>query len=201
VTADTGGLVIPMATYDAASNGGTVRAVRAIVPVWAAAATTATMGLGGTVDGTTLTGLYTTADPGADNSSTPPYLAKMWRPTNGWDQTKLDAAQLRISSDDATPDIGPHALGLEVLAQSGSTGQLFGDLASATQDPVTGGVLAVAATPTSGYDATLHYEEGGSPTDVATPGGTTTTEVIDAPDAPAVNYVALYPPAEDISDA
>jgi hypothetical protein len=190
----------PLATYDA-SGTGSIRAARPVLCIWAASATAATCKVVGW-DGTAATTLFAEADPAADNSTTDPaWICKMWRPTGGWTQAKLDAAAIRFGSNDATPDIGPHAVGMEVAVQVAATGTLFGDLASATSDPASAGVLGVDVTPTSGYDATLHYEEGGTPTDVAAPGGTTTTEVIDAPDAPAVEYLALYPPPEDISDA
>jgi hypothetical protein len=192
-------LEIPLATYDA-SGTGSIRAARVVIPMWAASGTAATCRVNGW-DGTTSTALFAEADPEADNSSTPAWICKMWRPSGGWDQTKLDAAAIRFGSNDATPDIGPHAIGMEVCVQSAQTQTLFGALATQALDPVSAGVLGVDVTPTPGYDATLHYEQGGTPTDVAAPGGTTTTEVIDAPDAPSVEYLALYPPPEDISDA
>jgi hypothetical protein len=190
---------VPLETYDL-SGTARIHAARPVLPMWAASGTAATVRVLG-FDGTTATTLFSEANPTTDNSSTPGWVCAMWRPTGGWDQGKLDAAAIRVGSNDATPDIMPHAVGMEILVKPGDTAPLFGDLASATSDPTSAGILGVSVTPTGGYDASLHYEEGGSPTDVATPGGMTTTEVIDAPDAPAVNYVALYPPAEDISDA
>jgi hypothetical protein len=189
-----------METYNA-SGTGSIRAVKQLVCGWAAAATAGTVGWRWLITGSE--GAPTPVDRQFDNSTTAPcWVTSMLKPAGGWTQARLDGVKFDFGfSDDATPDQGIHAPYLEVTVQNAVVGPLFGDLASATQDPVTGGVLAVAATPTGGYDATLHYEESGSPTDVPAPGGTTTTEVIDAPDAPAVEYVALYPPAEDISDA
>jgi hypothetical protein len=195
---------VPMATYDV-SGTGSIRAVRMLACGWAASATAATIGFRA-FDGTTEMTLFSAADPEFDNSTTDPaWVCKMVKPPSGvvaWDQAKLDALAFRVGfSGDATPDIGIHWIAAEVAIQLATTGSHFGDLMSSAIDPKTAGITAVSVTPTGGYDAVLHYDQGGTPTDVATPGGATTTEAIDAPDAPAVEYVALYPPAEDISDA
>jgi hypothetical protein len=195
VTADASGIRIPMATYNA-SGTGSIRAGRVVVPIWAASATAATIGIRG-YDGTNTTVLFSEADPNADTSSTPPWFAKMWRPTNGWDQAKLDAAALLLLSNDATPDIGPHAVGMEFCVQVAATQTLFGTLATQALDPVTGGVLrATVDTNVTGQAADLYYEESGTPTTVPVAASTTHNENIDAPDMPSTNYIALYPGAE-----
>jgi hypothetical protein len=187
-------LEVGMASVQAAPNF-SIRAVKALAPIWAASGTAATIRLIG-FDGTTAVTLYAEADPGSDNSATPAWACALWRPANGWTQAMLDAAALRVGSNDATPDIGVHALGLLVLLQTANTAPVFGSLATATLDPVTGGVLGMTVTPPVGYDTTLHYEESGSPTEVGVTGGDTHTETIDAPDAPTTNYIAAYPAAE-----
>jgi hypothetical protein len=186
----------PMATYDA-SGTASIRAVLVALPIWAAAATTATCRVLG-YDGTTATTLFAEADPSADNSSTPAWICAMWKPTGGWTQAKLDAAAIRYGAADATPDIGPHAVGMEVAIQVAATQTLFGDLATQALDPVTGGVVGVTVDTnvTPGKTADLYYEESDSPTDVPVAADTAHVETIDAPDAPTVNRIELAPEPE-----
>lgn len=55
-------------------------------------------------------------------------------------------------------------------------------------------MATISVSAPTGADTTLYYEESGTPTTVAVTGGTTHDEVINAPDAPTTNYIALYPP-------
>jgi len=150
-------------------------------------------------DGTTESGLISGAL-GFTNSTTAPTWAVVVvpRPTGGWTQAKLDALAFRVGfSTDATPDEGIHAIYAEVAIQPAQTQALFGTLATQALDPISGGVVGVTVdTTTTGQAADLYYEEGGSPTTVPVAANTTTTEAIDAPDAPTTNYIALYPDPE-----
>jgi hypothetical protein len=189
-----------MATRDGPANSEIVRAVRMYAAGWGAGSpAAATIGFRGW-NGTAETTLLAAADPTFTNSTTTPgWVAKMYRPTGGWTQTQLDALAFRVGfSSDATPDIGIHSIMAEVAVRTGQTRTLFGDAASAAVDPDSAGVINVTVTaPNPGTgDTTLYYEVNGSPTTVPITAGTTVTEVIDAPDAPTVNYIALYPPPE-----
>lgn len=190
ITANTGTYSIPMETYDAAANGGNVRTVMVLGAMWAASATAATLQLNGH-DGTASTTLMAMADYNADTSSAPPWLAKIWRPTGGWTQAKLDAATLDILSDDATPDVGWHCLGMIACVKLASTQTLFGTLASAAIDPDTGGILKVAVTNPASQGSTLHTEYP-STTDTPVAAGGSQTVVLDAPDAPTTGQVGLF---------
>lgn len=203
VTADAFGLNIPMDTYNAVTSGGSVRAARVIAPIWAASATAATIMLRGHWgSGTTdYNNLYVMADPNADTSSTPPWIAVMWRPANGWTQSKLDFAYINVQSDDATPDIGPHAIGMEVLVKLGATQRvaevtgLEGVTAPATVDAVldadSGGVISYTASAPPDFDAVVSYVVRGSPVNVTVPAGSSDLEVIDAADASEVTSVTI----------
>jgi hypothetical protein len=191
-------LEMPMETYQAAPNG-SVRAVRVVMPIWAASATTCTCRVIGW-DGTTATTLFAEADPITDNSSTPGWICKMWRPVGGWTQAKLDAAALRYGANDATPDNGPLAEGMEVAVQTTQAQAMFGVVGdvtvSASYDVVTGGVSGLATATPAERGVTLHYEVNASPTDVAVGAASSDTRTIDAPDHPTTNYVAIYPDPE-----
>lgn len=185
---------IPMETYDAVSGGSAARAVRMYACGWGAGSpAAATIGFRG-YEGTTETVLMAAADPAFTNSTTTPgWVCKMFKPTGGWTQAKLDALAFRVGfSGDATPDIGIHSIMAEVAVRTGETRTLFGDFASATVDPDSQGVIQVEVIAPVGYPATLEYEIGGSPTQVPVAGGTTETETIDAPDAPTVKRITLY---------
>ena len=176
-----------------------------MVPVWAASATAATIAINGywttPADSANVSILYASADPNADTSSTPPWIAKMWRPTNGWDQAKLDNAQLKVTSDDATPDIGPHAMGLEALVQLAEARPTIGDPADpvATQeiDPMSSGSIAVTVDAPADQDVTLNWSESGTPASQPVSAGGSHTEVLDAPDATVVDYVEVVSENED----
>jgi hypothetical protein len=195
---------VPMATYQAVPNGN-VRAVRMLACGWAAAATAATIGFRG-YEGSAETTLFATADPGFDNTSTPGWVCALYRPTGGWTQAKLDALAFRVGfSDDATPDIGIHALYAEVAAQTAATQGMFGTsgdvTVSAQLDPNSAGVLGLATTTVQGKGAVLHYEVSGTPTDVTVPPAASDSRTLDALDAPTVGYVAIYPDPEGVPDS
>jgi hypothetical protein len=190
---------IPMETWQAAPTGN-IRAVRMCACGWAASATAATIGFRGW-EGSAETILLATVDTNFDNTSTPGWVCQMYRPANGWTQAKLDALAFRVGfSDDATPDIGIHAIYAEVAVQTTATQAMFGTsgdvTVSASYDAVTGGVSGLATATPAERGVTLHYEVNASPTDVAVGAASSDTQVVDAPDHPTVNYVAIYPDPE-----
>jgi hypothetical protein len=167
------------------------------VPGWAASGTAATFRLNA-YDGTTEHVLYSEADPGWDNAIES-WICRMVRPASGriiWTQAVLDALAVRFGSNDATPDIGIHAVLGEAVVRMAETSQLFGGLASAAVDPDSAGVVTVTVDAPAGYDTDLYYEQNTSPTTVPVTGGTSHIEPIQAPDQPTTNYIAAYPPAE-----
>lgn len=195
-------LQFPMNTYTAGPSEyiAAVRMLACLISTTGAGAgSLGIRGWDGTTE-TTLMGTGFTSTPGSSttpSSSVPPWVGYMWAPTNGWTQAKLDAAALRLGfSTDATPDMGVHAMYLEVAVGTARTQQLFGDLASSTVDPNRRGTVAVTVVAPAGYDTTLHYEESGTPTDVPVTGGASVTEQINATFEADVNYIAAYPAAE-----
>ncbi|HEY3142150.1 MAG TPA: hypothetical protein VGJ86_13525 [Acidimicrobiales bacterium] len=185
-----------------------ISGVRMLTPMWGGTGTgTGTVGVRGW-DDTAETILipasvsYDAGSPTVVSATEPYWQCAMWAQANGWTATKLAAAALRFGfSTDATPDMGCDALYLEYATRKTSARQLFGDLVSQEANPNTEGIRSVAVSPSGGYDASLHVDLDGTPTDTATPGGTVTSQTLDAEGGPNVSYVALYPPPEDISDA
>lgn len=188
---------VPMTTYDA-SGIGSIRAVRIVMPIWAASATAATCRIIGW-DGTTATTLFAEANPTTDNSATPGWVCKMWRPSGGWTQAKLNAAAIRFGANDATPDVGPHAVGMIVAVQLAKTYRI----ASAEDDtftvdgrldPVSDGVTALVVTaPVGDRGATLEYVLNGSTVTRTVNPGSTLTEPVDAADWPSVSRITIMP--------
>jgi hypothetical protein len=203
VTASSAAVNIPMETYTVGAAE-VIRAVRWYWCGWAAAATTNHV----MFQMSHAVGFYYTAfsmDPAFDNSTTTPgWVCRMHRdggPNDQvvvWDQTMLDLLSCEVgSSTDATPDVGIHAVLAEVAVRTVPAAQpLFGDLATATRDPDSGGVVELSLTAPAGYDTDLYYEESGTPTTVPVTGGTTETAAVTAPDVETTNYIAAYPAAE-----
>lgn len=192
----------PMATY-ALGPDETCVGVRMLCPEWGGTGTgTGTIGYRGW-DGTTETVLIAASasyDPDsltAISSTHPRWACAMWQSVNGWTQAELDAAAVRVGfSTDATPDMGVHAVYLEIAVGKTRSQQLFGDLASLEADPNRGGAVSITVDAAAGQDADLYYEEGGSPTTVPVTGGTSHTEQINAVFVEDTNYAALYLPPE-----
>lgn len=164
----------PIETVDMAAQQVNVRGARAIVCLWAASATAATMRLSAAENGTLISGAGTSeADPNADNTATPVWVQFMIRPSSGridWTQAKLDGLTLRFGSNDATPDIGVDAFVVEVAVIKAQPEVLFGEAASgeayaeAHRDPDTQGLVGFTVTIPSGKSVTVDYEVDGSPT-------------------------------------
>jgi hypothetical protein len=114
----------PMATYTCAYDE-VIAAVRALFPEWGGTGSgTGTIGYRG-YDGTTETTFqaasasYDADSLTAASASYPRWLAAMWPSSNGWTQSELNAAALRVGfSTDATPDMGVHAMYLEVAVRT-----------------------------------------------------------------------------------
>jgi hypothetical protein len=117
----------PMETY-ACSSSEIIAGVRMMAAMWGGTGSgTGTLGIRG-YDGTTETILIDTsvsydADSLTTASATYPYWqAAIWPSGPGWTQAELDAAALRIGfSTDATPDMGIHAVYLEVATREAPT--------------------------------------------------------------------------------
>lgn len=192
----------PMSTYTCGPTEAIV-GLRMYAPEWGGTGTgTGTLGFRGW-DGTAETTLiaagtsYDADSLTAVSATHPRWDCAMWQYLNGWTQAALDAAALRVGfSTDATPDMGVHALYLEVAIVETRTQPLFGDLASIERDPHRLGAVSITVDAPAGDDTDLYYEEGGSPTTVPVTGGTSDTEQINAVFEPDTNYIALYPPPE-----
>jgi hypothetical protein len=110
---------LPMQTYTCSATE-YIADVRVVVPLWGGTgAGTGTLGIRG-YDGTTEAALvpasasYDAASPTATSATDPLWATKVWHPTGGWTQAKLDAAAIRVGfSTDAAPDMGVHAVYLE----------------------------------------------------------------------------------------
>ena len=197
---------IPMDTYNAAGNNAAVRAVRMYAAGWAASTTAATLAFRG-FDGTTETALTATANPTFSNSTTAPgWVAKIYKPTSGWTQTQLDALAFRVGfSDDATPDIGIHSIMAEVCVRAGQSQTMFGAAGdvqvTATTDPDSAGLISLTSQGADYKGMQLTYDVSGTPTNATVAPGGNRTDTIGAPDAPTVDYVAIYPDPEGVADA
>lgn len=119
-TSTTAYMEVPFTSYTLGS-GETVAGLRAIVRGWAASGTAATIGLrayNGTTEETLVAG---TVDPAFDNAATTAHICKMLTAANYATQAQLNALALRLGfSSDAAPDIGAHALYVEVAIKAGA---------------------------------------------------------------------------------
>jgi hypothetical protein len=173
----------PMAPY---ALGATefVNGVRMLVPAWGGTGTgTGTLGLRGW-DGTTETTLvaastsYDAGSPTAYSATEPLWQCAMWQSTNGWTQAELDAAALRVGfSTDATPDMGVHAVYLEVAVGRTRAQQLIGDAAAVEVDPTRLGLMSTTVTTPAEGGATLRWTDtGGSGSQYVAPAGSFTKQ-------------------------
>jgi hypothetical protein len=116
---------IPMTTYTLA-GGESINGLRMLALGWATSATAGTLGFRAW-DGAAETILQAgTVDPNFDNSTTAPaWVCKMYLPSGGWTQAKLNALAFRVGfSSDATPDEGIHAIYAEADIKIGVPGVL-----------------------------------------------------------------------------
>lgn len=105
---------IPMTSYTL-DGGETIAGARMCAPGWATSGTAATLGFR-SYNGTTETILQAgTVDPAFDNATTTAWVCKMLTLADIDTQTELNALAFRVGfSNDATPDIGIHAIYAEV---------------------------------------------------------------------------------------
>ena len=146
---------MPMTTYTLAS-GEMVNGVRMLAAGWATDATAATFGLR-SWNGTTETILFATGDPNFDASTTAPaWVCKMLSLIDINTQGELDALAFRAGfSDDATPDIGIHAIYAEVAVKLATGTTVNAECATATADnPDAHADIAVNAAEATGTSAT-----------------------------------------------
>jgi hypothetical protein len=116
-------LNLPMTTYTLAADE-IIAGVRAFASLWGGTGSgTGTLGFRGH-DGTTETTFFAAGalfDPDSLTTASgtyPMWYTGMWGVGSRWDQTKLNAAALRVGfSTDATPDMGVSCVGLEVATR------------------------------------------------------------------------------------
>jgi hypothetical protein len=161
----------PMETYTLAADE-VITDVRLVVPLWGGTGTgTGTLGFRGW-DGTTETVLvpattsYDADSLTAVSSIYPLWATKVWHPTGGWTQAKLDAACVRMGfSTDATPDMGAHAIYLEVAIGKAKPEVLFGEpgglYVEAHRHPVTNALAGFTVYTPADRGCTVNYEING----------------------------------------
>jgi hypothetical protein len=191
---------MPMETYSLSVNEA-IRAVRMIVCGWAAtsdAAANPTSIKFEAWDGSGVTTVWSEVTSTFDDVNTK-WIVKPVTPSSGeWTQAKLDALAFRMYSNDATPDVGIHAIYAEALIAIAQNEVLFGDpgglYVEAKRDPITNGLLGFVVTTPADRGATVDYEVNG----VADSTGfiaanSTHTEILQAPDFPTINLLTLKP--------
>jgi hypothetical protein len=115
ITTDTSNYMnFPMTTY-ALGTGESVNGARMLACGWAGDATTATVSLR-SFNGTTEQTLFAAADPNFDNSTTSPaWVCRTLTTADVDTQGEIDALVMRVGrSGDAAPDIGIHAIYVEM---------------------------------------------------------------------------------------
>ena len=194
----------PMATY-APTATETIVGVRMLAAAWGGTGTgTGTLGFRGW-DGATETDLvpastsYDAGSPTAVSSTEPRWQCAMWQRVNGWIQSALDAAAVRVGfSTDATPDMGIDAVYLEVAV---------GPVRTARTMDAEDGVFAVdkrynpnSAAPVSwlvttpaNRGATFAYTLLGTPTSTYVNPGSSQVVVVSAETLADVTDTQLYP--------
>jgi hypothetical protein len=197
----------PMDTYTCASDE-VIAAVRMVAPMWGGTGTgTGTLGIRG-YDGTTETTLvdtsvsYDAASPTALAAAAPVWRHAMWPSVNGWTQTELDNAVLRVGfSTDATPDMGVSALYLEVATRKALPFRqiTMGDNDEFTVDirvhPYTSGSVSYLLGSTDATrGATFNYAISGTPqTPVYVAPSSTQVVVVNAASFGDISDVSLEP--------
>lgn len=187
---------IPITTYPGVD--GAVRAVRMLVCGWAADANFANIGLKGW-DGVAEVALFTGSDSGFDASTTAPaWMCKLFKPSNGWTQAKVDALAFRVGfSYDATPDCGIHWIAAEALVQLAQVHRVItaeeAFFVDARLDPATSGALSYLVTTPADRGATFDVTIAGVPSSTYVAAGATYEQVAQAVDYDTVSYVGLSP--------
>jgi hypothetical protein len=174
---------VPLVTHQAAPEEA-IRSVRVYVCGWSPSVTAQSFRVDGW-DGAVATTLHAVADPNFDASTTSPaWIAKMWKPSTGWTQTKLDAACVRAGFSAVAQDVGMHMTMAEVACQALADSEVMGEegspAATATIDPLSGAVSGIAATTPPERGTTLHWTQDGTPHDQVVAADSTHVEVTDA---------------------
>src|SRR6266498_524769 len=166
-TAATDYVEMPMETYTL-QTGESVSGARMLVPGWATSTTAATIGFR-SWNGTTETTLFATADPNFDNSTTAPaWVCKMLTLADINTQTELDALAIRAGlSDDAAPDIGIHAVYVElaVADATSSTTPTLSDSGTQSETLTIGVTLVDSASGVDALALTVLSSESGAVSD------------------------------------
>jgi hypothetical protein len=157
-------------------------------------------------DGTAEAAVYSVsgATPGSSTTTSitvPPWGWGLWNPVNGWTQGKLDAAALRFGfSGDATPDMGVHAMYLEVATRPALTARQISvedDLFTVdlNLDPSTSASVSYVVTSSDAVrGATFDYSLAGVPqTSVYVAASTAQTVNVQAASFGDVDSVTLTP--------
>lgn len=190
---------IPMSGFTAAPIGA-VRGGRLIICGWAASTTASEIGVRIVSLGLE-SNLYPSGDPNFDNSSTPAWWAKFWRPAAGWTQEDLDTINVRLgySADAANPIIGAQMVIVEAAIQIARQVTVFSiedDLfqVDAMMDPSSSGVISYVVVTPATRGATFGATVNGVPiTPIHVAANSDHEEVIAAEDFTAVSGVYLAP--------
>lgn len=191
---------IPMETYPLAESE-YVHGARMLACGWAASSTAATIGFY-SWNGTTQTLINSTGDPNFDNSTTSPaWVCEILAPGDIATQAQLSALALRVGfSDDATPDIGIHAVYVELAVGDAGLRRVLGlEDDTFTVDyafnPATSAPISyVITTPAGTRGASFTYTRSGTPAVITVGPGASHVERIDgAVDVSSVSDIELLP--------
>jgi hypothetical protein len=128
----------------------------------------------------------------------------MWQSPNGWTQAELDAAAVRVGfSTDATPDMGIHAVYLEVAIGPTRSQPMIGQLAAgelsttAEVNPNSMGIVSVMATAPADRGMTMRWTDPGGPGSHVLAPNDVFTQQFDPADATTVSRVEVETGPED----
>jgi hypothetical protein len=193
----------PMATYTAGPTE-TIVGVRMLAPAWGGTGTgTGTLGLRGW-DGATEALLvdavtsYDAGSPTAISSTEPRWQCAMWQSPNGWTQAELDAAAVRVGfSTDATPDMGVHAVYLEVAVGPTRSQPMIGTVGelstTAEVNPNNAGIVSVTMNTPADLGATLRWTDPGGSGSQAVAAAGSYTKQFDPADSSTVSLIGVDP--------
>lgn len=197
ITAASDYIEFPMQTYTASATE-VIVAVRLLAclisTTGAGAGSLGVRGWDGTAEAVLMpTSFTSTPGSGTTPSGTvPPWVGYMWNPPNGWTQAKLDAAALRFGfSTDATPDMGVHAMYLEVAVGPTRNQPLFGGTTAAEINPNNAGVVSATVTAPADLGATLRWTDPGGSGSQAVAAAGTFIKQFDPADATTVSRLEV----------
>ena len=198
-TASTEYVQLPMETFTAAPDH-VLRAARWYWAPWAASATAATLGVRG-YDGVAEVGQVGVADHGFDSSALM-WLTRMNRDATSnfylLTQAKCDALAARVGfSIDASPDVGIHAVMLELVTQPATViGIMSGEDGAfnvyVRQDPVSGAVASyLCTTPPGTRGMTVSFTIDGADSSQYVSPNTTYEKVVGASSVDHVTSIGM----------